>query len=114
MFTNIDEIQKFSKDRMDLFLRDHPELFEKYALTDAVIPAKWVARTYSLLLERLGPFGRSLGWRHNTDAEMLENIVDEMNRNTCDMIRRPKRGAPRYKRATCVSSAWRTTARGGA
>ena len=40
----------YSKDRMDLFLRDHPDLFEKYALTDAVIPAKWVARTYSLLL----------------------------------------------------------------
>ena len=44
----------YSKDRMDLFLRDHPELFEKYALTDAVIPAKSVARTYSLLLKRLG------------------------------------------------------------
>jgi hypothetical protein len=44
----------YSKDRMDLFLRDHPELFEKYALTDAVIPARWVARTYRLLLERLG------------------------------------------------------------
>ena len=44
----------YSKDRMDLFLRDHPDLFEKYALTDAVIPAKWVARTYSLLLQRLG------------------------------------------------------------
>ena len=29
----------YSKDRMDLFLRDHPELFEKYAVTDAVIPA---------------------------------------------------------------------------
>src|SRR5262249_20247396 len=37
-----------------LFLRDHPALFEKYALTDAIIPAKWVARTYGLLLERLG------------------------------------------------------------
>ena len=31
----------YSKDRMDLFLRDHPDLFEKYALTDAVIPARW-------------------------------------------------------------------------
>ena len=31
------------KDRMDLFLQDHPELFEKYALTDAIIPARWVA-----------------------------------------------------------------------
>ena len=29
----------YSKDRMDLFLRDHPELFKKYALTDAIIPA---------------------------------------------------------------------------
>jgi hypothetical protein len=44
----------YSKDRMDLFMRDHPDLFEKYALTDAVIAAKWVARTYSLLHERLG------------------------------------------------------------
>jgi hypothetical protein len=44
----------YSKDRMDLFLRDHPDLFEKYALTDAVIPAKWVARTYGLLQKRLG------------------------------------------------------------
>ena len=44
----------YSKDRMDLFLRDHPELFEEYALTDAVIPALWVARIYSLLFDKLG------------------------------------------------------------
>jgi len=44
----------YSKDRMDLFLRDHPEMFEEYALRDAVIPALWVARVYGLLLERLG------------------------------------------------------------
>ena len=44
----------YSKDRMDLFLRDHPALFEQYALTDAVIPALWVAKTYGLLLDRLG------------------------------------------------------------
>ena len=44
----------YSKDRMDLFLRDHPDRFEKYALTDAIIPAKWVARTYGLLQKRLG------------------------------------------------------------
>ena len=44
----------YSKDRMDLFLRDHPEKFEEYALTDAVIPALWVARIYGLLLDRLG------------------------------------------------------------
>ena len=44
----------YSKDRMDLFLQDHPKLFKKYALTDAIIPAKWVARTYKLLLEQLG------------------------------------------------------------
>ena len=29
----------YSKDRMDLFLRDHPEWFEKYAIADAIIPA---------------------------------------------------------------------------
>ena len=29
----IDLPDGYSKDRMDLFLRDHPELFEKYALT---------------------------------------------------------------------------------
>ena len=44
----------YSKDRMDLFLRDHPEKFEEYALTDAVIPAMWVAQIYGLLLDRLG------------------------------------------------------------
>jgi hypothetical protein len=44
----------YSKDRMDLILRDHPDLFERYALTDAVIPAKWVARTYGQLQKRLG------------------------------------------------------------
>ena len=44
----------YSKDRMDLFLRDHPEKFEEYAITDAVIPAIWVARIYSLLFDRLG------------------------------------------------------------
>ena len=43
-----------SKDRMDLFLTDHPKLFEKYALTDAVIAAKWVARIYRMLLDRFG------------------------------------------------------------
>ena len=44
----------YSKERMDLFLQDHPKLFETYALTDAVIAARWVARTYRLLLERPG------------------------------------------------------------
>ena len=34
----------YSKDRMDLFLRDHPEWFEQYAITDAIIPAMWVAQ----------------------------------------------------------------------
>ncbi len=44
----------YSKDRMDLFLRDHPVLFEKYAVRDAVLPAKWVAQVYGLLLDKLG------------------------------------------------------------
>jgi hypothetical protein len=44
----------YSKDRMDVFLRDHPDLFEQYALRDAVIPALWVVKTYGLLLDRLG------------------------------------------------------------
>jgi hypothetical protein len=44
----------YTKDRMDLFLQDHPALFEEYALTDAVIPARWVAKTYRMLLDRLG------------------------------------------------------------
>jgi hypothetical protein len=44
----------YTKDRMDLFLRDHPEKFEEYALRDAVIPALWVVKTYGLLLDRLG------------------------------------------------------------
>ena len=35
-------------------MRDHPALFEEYALTDAVIPALWVVKTYGLLLDRLG------------------------------------------------------------
>ena len=50
----IDLPEGYSKDRMDLFLRDHPALFEEYALTDAVIPALWVVKTYGLLLDRLG------------------------------------------------------------
>jgi len=50
----VDLPEGYSKDRMDLFLRDHPKLFEEYALRDAVIPALWVARVYGLLLERLG------------------------------------------------------------
>jgi hypothetical protein len=44
----------YSKNRMDLFLRDHPEKFEEYALRDAVIPALWVAKVYGLLLDKLG------------------------------------------------------------
>jgi hypothetical protein len=44
----------YTKDRMDLFLRDHPDLFEQYALRDAVIPALWVVKTYGLLLDRRG------------------------------------------------------------
>ena len=50
----IDLPEGYSKDRMDIFLRDHPALFEEYALTDAVIPALWVVKTYGLLLDRLG------------------------------------------------------------
>jgi hypothetical protein len=50
----IDLPEGYSKDRMDLFLRDHPTWFEKYAVTDAVIPALWVVKTYGLLLDRLG------------------------------------------------------------
>ena len=44
----------YTKDRMDLFLRDHPKLFKKYALTDSLIPAMYVARIYRLMLDRLG------------------------------------------------------------
>jgi hypothetical protein len=44
----------YSKDRMNLFLKDHPKEFETYALTDAEISARWVARTYRLLREKLG------------------------------------------------------------
>jgi hypothetical protein len=50
----IDLPEGYSKDRMDVFLRDHPKLFEEYALRDAVIPALWVVKTYGLLLDRLG------------------------------------------------------------
>ena len=50
----IDLPEGYSKDRMDIFLQDHRALFEEYALTDAVIPALWVVKTYGLLLDRLG------------------------------------------------------------
>jgi hypothetical protein len=44
----------YSKDRMDLFLNDRRDWFVKYAITDAIIPAMWVARIYNLLFGRLG------------------------------------------------------------
>jgi hypothetical protein len=39
----------YTKDRMDLFQADRPEEFRVYAMTDALIAARWAARVLSVL-----------------------------------------------------------------
>jgi hypothetical protein len=39
----------YSKDRMDLFKHDHPDLFNRYAITDTIIAAHWAQRVWKLL-----------------------------------------------------------------
>ncbi len=41
----------YSKDRMDIFLRENREAFEHYAITDAVITARYCAKIYDLFDE---------------------------------------------------------------
>ena len=43
----------YSKDRMDIFLKERPGEYEQYALTDATIPALWVARFREILADNL-------------------------------------------------------------
>jgi hypothetical protein len=44
----------YSKDRMDLFKRERPEEFARYALADAEIAARWAARVFSLVQAEMG------------------------------------------------------------
>ena len=71
----------YSKDKMDLFLQDHPALFEQYALTDAVIPALWVAKTYGLLTgsARHQEEGRHTWRRSGRDGEATGQEHTELN-----------------------------------
>ena len=39
----------YSKDRMDLFKRDCPDLFTQYAINDTIIAARWAQRVWDLL-----------------------------------------------------------------
>jgi hypothetical protein len=44
----------YSKDRMDRFLEDCPDEFARYALTDAEIAARWIAKIRGVLLSEFG------------------------------------------------------------
>jgi hypothetical protein len=44
----------YLKERMDVFKRDKPEEFERYALVDAEIAARWAARVFSLVRDEMG------------------------------------------------------------
>ena len=44
----------YSKERMDVFKRERPEEFARYALVDAEIAARWAARVFSLVRAEMG------------------------------------------------------------
>jgi hypothetical protein len=47
----------YSKDRMDLFKRDCPNEFRRYAITDTIIALRWADRVFSLIEGELGVKG---------------------------------------------------------
>jgi hypothetical protein len=93
----------YTKERMDLFLADHPDEFKEYALTDARISAMWAARV-SEILDSLG-VNRSIA---TLGAASVYLVKQELRRLHVDPneflgLDRPKRGKPRPK-AALVSS----------
>ena len=64
----------YSKARMDVFKQQKPEEFERYALADAEIAARWAARVFSLVRAEMG-VSRSFPTLGNVGVAMIEDEI---------------------------------------
>jgi DNA polymerase type B, organellar and viral len=71
----------YSKARMDVFKQQKPEEFERYALADAEIAARWAASVFSLARAEMG-VSRSFPTLGSVGVAM---IADEISRLGCDV-----------------------------
>jgi hypothetical protein len=67
----------YSKDRMDLFMRDHPALFERYAIVDAEIAARWAVRVFQLARNELG-VNRKVATLGGVGVSMIEAEISKL------------------------------------
>jgi hypothetical protein len=74
----------YSKDRMDLFKRDHHNLFTKYAINDAIIAALWAQRVWDQL-------GNVFGIQ-----ERVPTLAAAAVRMICDLMKRSGQSVDAY------------------
>jgi hypothetical protein len=94
----------FSKDRMDLFKQNAPQLFEQYAITDTIIAALWARRVWDLLANVFGI------------QQRVPTLASAGVRMICDMMARSGQSVDAYfgyerlrrKRQllACVTEVW--------
>ena len=80
----------YSKARMDVFKQQKPEEFERYALADAEIAARWAARVFSLVRAEMG-VSRSFPTLGNVGVAMIEDEIARLGYNVNAFFGREKR-----------------------
>ena len=80
----------YSKDRMDLFMRDHPALFERYAMVDAEIAARWTVRVFQLVRNEMG-VNRQVATLGGVGVGLIEAEISKLGLDVDLFFRREKR-----------------------
>ena len=80
----------YSKDRMDLFMRDHPALFERYAMVDAEIAARWTVRVFQLVRNEMG-VNRQVATLGGVGVAMIEAEISKLGLDVDHFFGREKR-----------------------
>jgi hypothetical protein len=80
----------YSKARMDIFKRERPEEFARYALADAEIAARWAARVFSLVQAELG-VSRSFPTLGSVGVAMIEDEIMRLGIDVNAFFGREKR-----------------------
>jgi hypothetical protein len=80
----------YSKARMDLFLRDHPAKFEKYAIVDAEIAARWAVRVFQLVRNEMG-VNRQVATLGGVGVAMIEAEIAKLGLDVVYFFGRQKR-----------------------
>ena len=80
----------YSKDRMDLFMRDHPALFERYAIVDAEIAARWTVRVFQLVRNEMG-VNRKVATLGGVGVAMIEAEISKLGLDVDLFFGREKR-----------------------